>query len=442
MSKVSINPVMVFMNQNSQTKAVNRDRGTDSFDNTLNNLKNDEVKDETVNTGKKQENVDIEQSDSKVKKFNSSMKKDSIKDQPVKDEELTDEEKISAYAVMVNLLKEVIQDKFGITDEELSQTMEELGISDENFLEVSNLTKIVMNLEGIENPVEMLTNQNFTADMKEILSKLEEIKTDMGTYLENTKVETTEIPLTEETTENDVTENVSVDKETEKISDDKETIEITDTSGEMEEADNENQMVSNRSESEKESLLKQDDHKEKNNETNKTEITHNVQPQDFASRLTEDLSMRVGEKQATQIVRQVVEQIQMQTRQGVTSMEMQLYPEHLGKVYVQIVSRDGSITAQITAESEAAKNALETQLTLLKENLNNQGVKIENVEVTIASHAFEQNMQGEGNGGQNTGRGNKGKRASILIDEGFSQELSDEEEKVMEVRGNTVSYSA
>ena len=51
-------------------------------------------------------------------------------------------------------------------------------------------------------------------------------------------------------------------------------------------------------------------------------------------------------------------------------------------------------------------------------------------------------MQGEGNGGQNTGRGNKGKRASILIDEGFSQELSDEEEKVMEVRGNTVSYSA
>ena len=73
--------------------------------------------------------------------------------------------------------------------------------------------------------------------------------------------------------------------------------------------------------------------------------------QDFASRLTEDLSMRVGEKQATQIVRQVVEQIQMQTKQSVTSMEMQLYPEHLGKVYVQIVSRDGSITAQITAES-------------------------------------------------------------------------------------------
>ena len=170
-----------------------------------------------------------------------------------------------------------------------------------------------------------------------------------------------------------------------------------------------------------------------------------VQPQDFAKKLTEDLSAKVGETKANDIVRQVVEQTQLHVKQGTTSLEMQLYPEHLGKVLVQVVSRDGSITAQITAESEAAKNALESQLTLLKDNLNNQGVKVENVEVTIASHAFEQNMQGEsnGNGEQNSSHSKKNRRNTDM----FFDDISDEQievidQEIMEMKGSTVSYSA
>ena len=43
-------------------------------------------------------------------------------------------------------------------------------------------------------------------------------------------------------------------------------------------------------------------------------------------------------------------------------MEMQLNPEHLGKIYLNISEREGVIRAQITAQNEAVKEALETQL--------------------------------------------------------------------------------
>ena len=166
-----------------------------------------------------------------------------------------------------------------------------------------------------------------------------------------------------------------------------------------------------------------------------------VRPEDFAARLTEDLSAKVGERQAITIVRQVVEQVSMQTKQGMTTMELQLYPAHLGRVVVQLVSKDGNVTAQITAETEAAKNALEGQLTLLKENLVNQGVRIENVEVTIASHAFEQNMQGEKQNDEQSGGKNHGRRAARILDEGMNFE-AEEAPEIIDVMGNTVSYSA
>ena len=187
--------------------------------------------------------------------------------------------------------------------------------------------------------------------------------------------------------------------------------------------------------------FKQNDSKLEMKDTSDTVNVNAVRPEDFAARLTEDLSARVGERQAITIVRQVVEQISMQTKQGMTTMELQLYPAHLGRVTVQLVSKDGNITAQIAAETEAAKNALETQLTLLKENLNNQGLKIENIEVTIASHAFEQNMQGEKQQDGQSGSKNRGKRALNIFNETKIGE-NEPQPEIMDIMGNTVSYSA
>ena len=43
-------------------------------------------------------------------------------------------------------------------------------------------------------------------------------------------------------------------------------------------------------------------------------------------------------------------------------MEIQLNPENLGKINLTVVAKDGMITAQLTAQNEAVKNAIENQI--------------------------------------------------------------------------------
>ena len=93
------------------------------------------------------------------------------------------------------------------------------------------------------------------------------------------------------------------------------------------------------------------------------------------------------------ILRQVSQMTRVIVGQAESSIEMQLNPENLGKVYLQVVSREGVITAQLAAQNEAVKEALESQMVVLKENMNQQGLKVEAIEVTIASHEFERNLE-------------------------------------------------
>ena len=66
------------------------------------------------------------------------------------------------------------------------------------------------------------------------------------------------------------------------------------------------------------------------------------------------------------LLEQVAEQIRVNVSQGTSSMEMQLNPENLGKVYVNISSKEGMIHAQLAASNEAVRVALETQVADLR----------------------------------------------------------------------------
>ena len=54
---------------------------------------------------------------------------------------------------------------------------------------------------------------------------------------------------------------------------------------------------------------------------------------------------------------------------------------------------EGVIHAQLAASNEAVRAALETQVADLRQNLNQAGVKVDAVEVTVASHEFEKNLE-------------------------------------------------
>lgn len=437
MSNISVNSLDgLKLNQISSRTNV---KSTEDFGETLKDVSENSKEPKTE---REKAEVNNPEETKEVKKFEPAKKRETVKQK----DEPTDEQLAVALEEVVSEIKEFIQEKFNVTSEELESIMSDLGMTDMNLLETSPLTDLVKKLEGITNLQDVLTNPNFKDDLKELLNQVEEIKTQVlegekVTVDENflvkeeveikpqDNVEDTEMPVVEEDVINDVeVEEPQVQEEEQAVAPEKqETQEVI-----------QNETSTN---SDTKQEFKQNESKMEMKDSSDTVNINAVRPEDFAARLTEDLSARVGERQAITIVRQVVEQISMQTKQGMTTMELQLYPAHLGRVTVQLVSKDGNITAQITAETEAAKNALETQLTLLKENLNNQGLKIESVEVTIASHAFEQNMQGEKQHEEQSGSKNRGKRALNILNESIVAE-NEPQPEIMDIMGNTVSYSA
>lgn len=132
----------------------------------------------------------------------------------------------------------------------------------------------------------------------------------------------------------------------------------------------------------------------------------------------------------------------------ISTMEMQLNPENLGKVFVTVTSHHGEVSAHIAAQTEAAKEAIESQISQFKENLTQSGIKVQAVEVTIASHEFERSLEDSGqqfNQDQPEKRSNKRRMLdSESIQQEFLSGIMDEEDQIianmMKDQGNTMDY--
>lgn len=131
-------------------------------------------------------------------------------------------------------------------------------------------------------------------------------------------------------------------------------------------------------------------------------------------------------------------------------MEMQLNPENLGKIYLQVSAREGSVHATIAAQNEAVKAALESQVAELKESLNQSGVKVDAVEVTVASHEFEKNLEQneqrqKEEGERQQEQVSRRRNLNLTMPQELEGELSQEEAlaaQIMKDNGNSVDLTA
>jgi flagellar hook-length control protein FliK len=94
-----------------------------------------------------------------------------------------------------------------------------------------------------------------------------------------------------------------------------------------------------------------------------------------------------GEGQKEQFVREVQQIISrgklFVTESGFTKMQIRLTPEHLGNIEIQIIQKHGEITAKIIASSQGAKDALDSQLTQLKQAFTSQDIDFEKIDVFL-----------------------------------------------------------
>lgn len=381
-------------------------------------------------------------------------------------------------------VKEILKDELGVSDEQVEDAMSILGLQWMDLLNPASLSQLVTQLTGTEDACSLLMSEEFTNIMQntdalvQSLSETLGISKDEWVALQNQLAELTadfnetvdmadggvqEIaPQTDATiTSQDTTvmaatvqmthtteeaQNVQPEEEAEdaapviqvNASEDAQTENNVseDASGEMGEPAAQSQKT-------KESSV--NEHAQ-NMEFQVRAEQQTVAPEEVnkvASRTTIDVQ---------DIMNQITEFAKVNLSSENSSIEMQLNPENLGKVYLHIAAtKEGNITAELAVSSETVKTALEAQIADLRTSLNQQGIKVDAVEVTIASHEFERNLEQNAAGEEQQGsqREESGRTAGRRLFRGELDELSglmNEEEalaaQIMKDHGNTMDVTA
>jgi flagellar hook-length control protein FliK len=108
------------------------------------------------------------------------------------------------------------------------------------------------------------------------------------------------------------------------------------------------------------------------------------------------------------------------------------------------------VSAQLYAQNEAVSAALEAQIATLVENLNQAGVRVDAIEVSVAAHEFERNLEQNAKDDGEQERHEEGKksaRRSLRLDslDDLSGLMTEEETlvaRMMKENGNSVDFTA
>ncbi len=165
--------------------------------------------------------------------------------------------------------------------------------------------------------------------------------------------------------------------------------------------------------------------------------------------MPEPVNVEYRSVQTEDIMNQIMDYMKINLKAEAQEMEMQLHPASLGTVGVQIAAKDGVITAHFTTQNETVRAVIETQLIQLKNQFEEQGIKVDAVEVTVANHAYGQQFSQEhGNTDGKQGKSAKSTRRINLDEIGEETGLDEMEDseriavEMMQANGSTVDYMA
>ena len=142
-----------------------------------------------------------------------------------------------------------------------------------------------------------------------------------------------------------------------------------------------------------------------------------------------------------EIADQILEKVKVSVTAETTSLEIVLTPEELGRVNLTVsAERDGTMKATFVTENELAKEAIERNLVQFKETLQEQGLKVDNIEVTVGNFEFDKN----GQAGESSQEEQKNGNRRFLSDEELGQKDDNDQLAKVFLEGgeSTVNYMA
>ncbi len=343
------------------------------------------------------------------------------------DNELTDEE-IAAVSEIITSIMNLISEVMGIDVSEVEDVLSTAGVELLDLTDTDTLKSFVLDVNDAE-PVDILTN--------------EELQTVISDMTEGVANIVAEAPVTEDVIskyqaiKEVKTEGVSIKEAP--VAENKQDVEV-DVAGETVKV-----------------TLETDKPKADTGRSERDFGQGNGENPGLSDQVMNGITEAVNQVAETEeirevpqseILRQVIDEIKLTAKQDTTSMELQLYPQHLGKLQIQVSTRNGAVTAQITAETEAARAAIESGLQSLKDAFNNQDLKVESIEVMVATSNFADNpfTKDDANRDENAGNGKSGRRNLDLneIDENADNLTDDErlQADMMRAEGRRVDYQA
>lgn len=386
----------------------------------------------------------------------------------------------------VSEVTKALQESLDMTKEDLERAMELLGLSSAELLQPANITALLVEVTGVEDSLALVTDaplyetwqslqetagklleeladklgvapeeaaellQNMTETAQQAAEGMGQLVTDEngdGTVLQNLADTATDesikqsIPSAETMVDGDTTEAIPES--------------VSAPEGASEEMDNRsegkndqpgrrqgNTAESGNGDSSRISGSEWNPAMGQMEATDRPFQTEQTQRTDFLQEMS-----RANETE--EIARQILDHMKVQVKEGVSELEMQLHPASLGNVHVLLVAKEGNITAQFTAQTEAVKAALESQMVQLREQFEEQGIKVDAVEVAVSNHQFEKQYQGDEQREFQRNDRNKVRTRRINLEELEDEELdlllTDEEKlqaDIMKKNGSTVDFTA
>lgn len=352
-------------------------------------------------------------------------------------------------AAKLSELKQAIMDSMQIDEEELLQLLEQFGTNIQGLLQPQLLQQLVVAVECKGDPMGLLTSEQAMNDLQMLLAKAEEIRQDLLNIPEVPQIQAEladgEMDFAQVLAGNiaEDVENVGMTKEDggdmavlagSQPEDTGFTFEAVKKSGDMAQVG--------------------EDHADNKSSGSSAKTENGSMAEQFLNLVTDaaatdevEFSQLSKSEQVRAVAEQILEKVRVVLSDTQTSMEISLTPESLGRVTLNLVSKHGALTAHFTAQNEIAKEAIESQMVVLRENLESQGLKVEAIEVTVSNFDFTQNGGAAADG--NDRGGQQRNRRGISFEEAVGAEsaagMSEAEQiaaDLMERNGNQVDYTA
>lgn len=378
--------------------------------------------------------------------------------EPVSDTAATEPDEETLDAVQ-DEIRQVLKDVLDMDDEELDAVLASMNLNLLSLLQPENLQMFLTEATGTE-PIELLTNSSLTDVLNQLNQNLQQIMDEHGLDamdwqpLQDAEKEPLPMPTTD-STEKSMTQELTQAETPDVIAVDTGIPVTKAEDGRTEAADTQIWDTGFETKEETSGIQVQVEAEQTGNRS--ANQNKNQQPdaalQNVAGNIVEQMTQAISNTQDVQgsfysdvqqaeIVKQVIEQIRVSFGSDTSQLEVQLYPQHLGRIQIQVMMKNGVMTAQIHAETEMAKQAIEGQLQQLKDTFQQKSIQVEAVEVSVSTSSFQQEQQR-----QDTAGDSKQSHSSRRIRmNGFGmpeEDLTEEEaEELLEAHGASVEFTA